>query len=92
MKIITDNLTPLKLGRLNKALNVKYKFKEGVFTLKEYIFKYGKGKKISSVLKRTGNIVQEYSLISKRETFISIPKIVYECLHFENEIAHINKK
>ena len=83
--INTESLSPLEVGRLNKCLNTKFNFSEGIYTLSNYILKYGKGKKISNVMKRTGNVRREYSLITdlQREVTIEIPKIVYDNLIFK---------
>ena len=83
--INTEGLTALQKGRLNKCLNTKFSFEEGVYTLKGYILKFGKDKKMSNVLKRSGNIKKEYSLVTDlhRGITIEIPKIVYDNLQFE---------
>jgi hypothetical protein len=42
----TENLKPIELGRLEKQLNKKYRYSEGIMTQKEYILKYAIDKKI----------------------------------------------
>lgn len=49
MEIIFNksDLSSLQVGRLEKSLNTKYNFSEGIYSLKEYILKFATGKGFS---------------------------------------------
>lgn len=83
--INTDGLTPMQLGRLNKSLAEQYRFSEGVFTLREYIIKYGVGKRLATVGTKSGIKEGVPSLDIGDGRSIDIPKMVYNCLSFDTE-------
>jgi len=72
----------MQIGRLEKSLNMKFRFSEGVFTLKNYIERYGVGKYLATVGTRNGIKNNVPSLQLKDGCSIDIPKIVYDALEF----------
>lgn len=106
----TDNLKPIELGRLEKSLNKKYHYSEGIMTQKEYIEKFAIDKQIYKGglfnrihFNRLNNDEQvayekrlkdkvEYQIILKDAFFISIPKIIYDCLEFIEECSECKKQ
>lgn len=79
-----SGLNNLNLGRLNKLLNKRYNFSEGIFTLEEYILKFGVGKKLCTVGLRNGNVKENVPslILDKTGHSIDIPKMVYDNLFF----------
>lgn len=80
-----EGLNPMQLGRLNKCLKQMYNFgDEGIMPLEQFIKMYGKGKKLSRVMLRNGNIkedVPSLTTIDKvKGTSIDIPKVVYNAI------------
>jgi hypothetical protein len=78
----TEQLNPMQKGRLEKSLLQKFRFSEGIYTLKDYIEKYAVDKYIATVATKTGT-KQELSIKTKDGQGIDIPKIVYDALNFE---------
>ena len=95
MQINTSNLSPMALGRLNKALDTLYKFSDGVYSLRQYLVS------LPSVSKEetngminwnrrhanslAGSAYDEYEarLKAKRLYYVNnllVPKIVYDAV------------
>lgn len=78
----TEKLTPMQKGRLDKSLRQKFRFSEGIYTLKNYIEIYATDKYIATIATKTGTR-EQHSIKNKKGLGVDIPKIVYDALKFE---------